>query len=94
MDEKIMDVAEDVETMAEPVAEIAKEVDWSKYGIIGVGIGVIAAGAFAAYKLGPKVIERGKRFKTERNVRKQAKQDGEFIKVDKYEVNDSENDEN
>lgn len=89
MDEKIMDVVEETaETMAEPVVEAAEKIDWSKYGLIGSGVALVAAGAFAAYKLVPKGIERGKKWKAEHEARKQEKQDEQYIEVDEYEVID------
>lgn len=94
--EKIMDVVEEtVETMAEPVAEVAKEIDWSKYGLVGVGIGVGVGGTLAMCKLVPKAIGWGKNMITKHNVRKMEKQDGDYIEVKKCEVNDvEEKDEN
>jgi hypothetical protein len=90
--EKIMDVVENnVETMAEPVVEAAKEIDWTKGGVIAGGAILVGVGLYGFYKLvAPKVTEGIESFKTNRNVRKQEKQDGDYIEVKKCKINDVE----
>lgn len=94
---EIMDVVsteETVETMAEPVAEIAKGIDWIK---VGKGAGVVtlvAAGAYAAYKLVPKGVDWAKAKNEDRAERKKEKKAKNMITVEEYEVNDVVEDKN
>ena len=95
VDEKNIDVVEEtVETMAEPVAEIAKGIDWFKVGKAAGGAAAVAAGAYAAYKLVPKGINWAKTKIENRAESKKEKKANNMITVEEYEVNDVVEDEN
>lgn len=95
VDEKIIDVTEETaEIMAEPVAEIAKGIDWVK---VGKGAGVVTlvvAGAYGAYKLVPKGFNWTKTKLEDRAERKKEKKAKNMITVEEYDVNEVVEDEN
>ena len=87
--EQIIDVTEEtVDTVVEPVAEIAKGIDWFKVGKTAGIIGAACGAAYAAYKLVPKGIEWAKTKNENRAERKKEKQLKNMIMVEEYEVND------
>lgn len=96
MEKKIMDVVEETtENVAEPVmAELAKEIDWAKYGKIACGVALATAGACVARKFVPKGVAKVKDILNNHADRKKIKKASEVITIDEYEVNDVSEDKN
>lgn len=93
--EQIIDVTEETaEIMAEPVTEIAKNIDWVKFGKAAGCAALVVAGVCVVRKVGPKAVDGAKSLWNNHVESKKNKKLKNMITVEEYEVNDVVEDEN